>query len=250
VQAQSRVEYCSGRPEASPYAPPVVAPRIPEELATARLVLRRWRPNDLDALAEVFALPEVWEFPFGRGLTREETAHYLSQFLESWARDGYGMYALELLGTDRLIGFTGIRLATWFSEIDGNIEIGWRLHPECWRKGYATEAAMASLRVGFSELGPERIVAVVEPANSASLRLAERLGMRVVRRVVEPRLQKTLEVCVVERARYGALVDPPSGASGSGEDGAVVEGDDIVAELGEIRVVRRDDDGHPTPRRA
>ena len=172
----------------------MVTPRIPEELATARLVLRRWRPSDLDALAEVFALPEVWEFPFGRGLTREETAHYLSQFLESWARDGYGMYALELLGTDRLIGFTGIRLATWFSEIDGDIEIGWRLHPECWRKGYATEAAMASLRVGFSELGPERIVAVVEPANTASLRLAERLGMRVVRRVVEPRLQKTLEV--------------------------------------------------------
>jgi hypothetical protein len=51
----------------------VADPRIPEELLTARLLLRRWRPSDLDALAEVFAQREVWEFPFGRGVTRDET---------------------------------------------------------------------------------------------------------------------------------------------------------------------------------
>jgi RimJ/RimL family protein N-acetyltransferase len=192
----------------------VVALRIPDELVTDRLLLRRWRQDDLDALAEVFALPEVWEFPFGRGLTREETATWLNRFLEEWERDGYGMYALELRGTDRLIGLAGLRLATWFSEIRGEVEIGWRLRPDCWGHGYATEAAMVSLRVGFAELGAERIVAVVEPANAASLRLAGRLGMHSVRAVVEPGLKKTLEIFVVEPGPFEALTDSAPGAAG------------------------------------
>lgn len=215
MQAQSRAEYCSGGPEVSPYAPPVVAPRIPGKLVTDRLLLRRWMPGDLEALSELFALPEVWEFPFGRGLTRSETAEWLDRFLGGWERDGYDMYALELRETGGLIGFTGLRLATWFTEIAGEVEIGWRLHPGCWGKGYATEAAAASLQVGFAELGAERVVAVVEPANGPSLRLAERLGMHVVREAVEPRLDKLLKIWMIERGQFREVTGSKLAAPGS-----------------------------------
>jgi RimJ/RimL family protein N-acetyltransferase len=207
----------------------VAETRLPELLVTDRLLLRRWRLADLDALAELFALPEVWEFPFGRGLTRSESEKWLGRVLEGWEDNGYDMYALELAGTDRLIGFTGLRLAKWFSEIDGEVEIGWRLHPDSWGNGYATEAALASLRVGFDELGAERIVAVVEPANAASLRLAERLGMRVVREALEPRLGKLLEVCVLERGRSGELAAGGPGSASSLGGAPVLPRDDVVA---------------------
>ena len=183
----------------------VADPRIPEELFTSRLVLRRWRPADLDALAEVFAQREVWEFPFGRGLTRDETELRLRCYLETWERDGFGKYAVELGGTGALIGYAGLEVVTWFHEIHGEVEIGWRLDPGHWGHGYATEAARASLEVGFDHLGIDRVVAVIEPANVASSRLAGRIGLQAVRQTVEPRFNKLLEVCVVERERFAEL---------------------------------------------
>ena len=179
----------------------VADPRIPEELFTARLRLRRWRLSDLDALAGIFAQPEVWKFPFARGLTREETEARLRRYLDSWDHDGFGKYAVEReAGT--LIGYVGLELVTWFAEIDGEVEIGWRLHPRDWGHGYATEAALTALQAGFDHLGCERIVAVVEPANAASLRLAERIGMVVVRETFEPRHGRVLRVFQVEREHF------------------------------------------------
>jgi len=193
----------------------VADPRIPEELFTARLLLRRWRSSDLDALAEIFARREVWEFPFGRGLTREETEHRLSRYLEAWEHDGFGKYAVEMRGTGSLIGYVGLELVTWFHEIEGEVEIGWRLDPRYWGDGYATEAALASLKVGFDRLGLDRIVAVVEPANLASLRLAEKIGLRVVRETLEPKFGRLLEVFVVERE----IFEEATGSQTAVEDG-------------------------------
>jgi len=200
----------------------VADPRIPEELFTARLLLRRWRSSDLDALAEIFARREVWEFPFGRGLTREETEHRLNRYLEAWEHDGFGKYAVEMRGTGSLIGYVGLELVTWFHEIEGEVEIGWRVDPGYWGDGYATEASLASLQVGFDHLRLDRIVAVVEPANVASSRLAEQIGLRAVRETVEPRFDKVLEVRVVEREGFEELIrwrtavaDDPCSARGS-----------------------------------
>src|ERR1035441_5924165 len=181
-------------------------PRIPEELFTARLLLRRWRSSDLDALAEIFARREVWEFPFGRGLTREETEYRLNRYLEAWEHDGFGKYAVEIRGTGSLIGYVGLELVTWFHEIEGEVEIGWRVDPGYWGDGYATEASLASLQVGFDHVG----------------RLDERIGVRAVSETVEPRFDKVLEVRVVEREGFEELIrsrtavaDDPCSARGS-----------------------------------
>ena len=193
----------------------VADPRIPEELFTARLLLRRWRLSDLEALAGIFAKREVWEFPFARGLTREETEARLSRYLEVWEHDGFGKYAVKMRETGALIGCVGLELVTWFHELEGEVEIGWRFHPSYWGHGYATEAALAALRAGFDDLGLERIVAVVEPANAASLRLAERIGLRVVRETFEPHHEKVLRVFEVERgsSRDRPVRKPPARAS-------------------------------------
>jgi len=192
----------------------VADPRIPEELFTSRLVLRRWRPADLDALAGVFAQRAVWEFPFDRGLTRDETELRLRRYLETWERDGFGKYAVELASTGALIGYAGLEVVTWFHEIDGEIEIGWRLDPGHWGHGYATEVALASLEVGFDHLGIDRVVAVIEPANVASSRLAGRIGLQAVRETVEPKFSKLLEVCVVEREHFAELLGSHVAAAG------------------------------------
>ncbi|MGO9965194.1 MAG: GNAT family N-acetyltransferase [Acidimicrobiales bacterium] len=189
-------------------------PRIPEELSTSRLVLRRWRLSDLDALAEVFARREVWEFPFGRGLTRDETELRLRGYLETWDRDGFGKYAVELAGTGALIGYSGLEVVTWFDEIEGEVEIGWRLDPGHWGRGYAAEAGLASLQLGFDRLGIDRVVAVIEPANVASSRLARRIGLRAVRETVEPKFNKLLDVWVVERDGFAELLGSHAAAAG------------------------------------
>ena len=110
------------------------------------------------------------------------------------------------------MGYVGLEVVRWFQEIDGEVEISWRIDPRFWGQGYATEAALASLEGGFEHLGLDRVLAVIEPANVASLRLAERIGLRAVRETVEPRFNKRLEVCVLERERLAELLGSKSSA--------------------------------------
>ena len=119
---------------------------MPEELVTDRLLLRRWRPDDLEALADLFADRRVWEFPYGRGLTRAESEAALNRYLHRWEHDGLGLYALELQDDGPLIGYAGLQLATWFHEIREEVEVGWRLHPRFWGNGYATRGSAGQPR--------------------------------------------------------------------------------------------------------
>jgi len=185
--------------------PRVTEPRIPEELFTDRLQLRAWRSDDLDELAEVFAQPEVWEYPFGRGFERDETERFLNRQIEDWEGHGFGRYAVVGRETGELAGYAGLQYGWWFHEIADEVEVGWRFGRQFWGKGFATEAARATLRVGFDELGVEQIVAVIEPANVSSRHVAERLGLEVVRETTEPTFDKQLLVAVIDRARFDAV---------------------------------------------
>ena len=59
-------------------------------------MLRAWTDADLDPLAKIFAMKAVWQFPFDRGLTREETAAFLERQQESWRTHWFGLWATEL----------------------------------------------------------------------------------------------------------------------------------------------------------
>jgi RimJ/RimL family protein N-acetyltransferase len=134
--------------------------------------------SDLDELARVFAKSEVWQFPFGRGLTRNETERFLESQIELWATSGFGLWLATDRKTDRAIGFVGLTVPRFMPEILPAVEIGWRLDPEFWGRGYATEGAAAALDQAFGTLGLDTVCSLPQTANPRSMRVAERLGMK------------------------------------------------------------------------
>jgi RimJ/RimL family protein N-acetyltransferase len=167
---------------------------LPEHLQTERLTLRAWTEADLDPLAEVFSAEAVWQFPLGRGLTREETAAFLQRQRESWRTRGFGLWAAELRGTAELIGFIGLSVPLFLPEVLPAVEVGWRIHPRHWEQGLATEGGRVSIVHGFASLGLDRIVSIAEPANEASIRVMRKLGMTEAHRTTHPDLGIPLSV--------------------------------------------------------
>jgi RimJ/RimL family protein N-acetyltransferase len=118
----------------------------------------------------------VMEF-FPKTLTREESDATADWIESGFAAHGFGFYAMELRETGEFIGFTGLAVPAFDAPFMPRVEIGWRLSVEHWGRGLATEAARASLRYGFEELGLTEIVAFTVPANGRSRRVMEKIGM-------------------------------------------------------------------------
>jgi RimJ/RimL family protein N-acetyltransferase len=177
---------------------------------TERLVLRPWRSDDLDALADVFTEPAVWQYPFGRGLSRDESESFLERQLQHWEAHGFGLWAAELRSERRLIGFVGLAVPSWLPEILPAVEVGWRLHPDSWGRGLATEGGDASLCYGFEGLGLDRIVSIFEPENVASGRVMEKLGMSDFLTTTHPTSGTRLRVKEITKAAWQRNRDRPS----------------------------------------
>jgi len=152
-------------------------------VVTERLDLRRFVASDLDDLAVVFAHPEVWQFPYGRAFTRAETKTFLDAQITEWDDHGFGCWAARERSSGALIGYVGISVPRFLPEILPAVEVGWRFAPSVWGKGYASEGARAALDESFTTLGLDRVCSVPQSDNPASVRVAERLGMRLARPV-------------------------------------------------------------------
>ncbi len=146
-------------------------------LSTPRLTLRPWRETDLDPFAAQNADPQVMEF-FERTLTRAETAAAIARYTRRLASDGFGMLAIERREDRAFIGVAGIQRILFEAPFAPAVEIGWRLTPAAWGQGFATEAARAALQHGFAQHGLSEIVAIAVPANTRSLAVMERIGMK------------------------------------------------------------------------
>ena len=164
--------------------PPISAPL--RDVTTDRLQLRRFRQGDLDEVAALFAKPEVWRFPYGRGFDRDETATFLKLQLAAWDSCGFGCWVAVARETDRIIGYVGLSVPTFLPEILPAVEVGWRFDPSSWGQGFASEGARAALAEAFTTLGLEEVCSVPQAENRASSRVCERIGMRLERRVVIP----------------------------------------------------------------
>lgn len=158
--------------------PPIAAPL--GDVMTDRLSLRRFVGDDLDELAAVFAHPEVWAFPYGRGFTRSETRVFLDGQINQWDDRGFGLWIARERTTGGVIGFVGFSVPTFLPAVLPAIELGWRLAPAFWGMGYATEGARAALDQAFTTMGLDRVVSIPQVGNPASSRVAERLGMKLV----------------------------------------------------------------------
>jgi RimJ/RimL family protein N-acetyltransferase len=164
--------------------PSVAAPL--GDVETERLELRRFRLDDNDGLAAVFARPEVWQYPFGRGFTREETQAFLASQMSHWSTAGFGLWLTVERRTRRVVGFVGLSVPTFLPEVLPTVEVGWRLDPGVWGRGYATEGAAAALDEAFTALGLSEVCSIPQAENAASVRVAERLGMRFSRSATIP----------------------------------------------------------------
>jgi RimJ/RimL family protein N-acetyltransferase len=148
-----------------------------------RLALRRFEATDLDELAEVFAHPEVWQFPYGRAFTRDETERFLDAQIEEWDERGFGCWIARLRETGAVIGYVGLSVPTFLPEVLPAVEVGWRFAPAHWGKGLAGEGARAALREGFTTLGLTTICSLPQTTNPPSFTLCERLGMTLQRTI-------------------------------------------------------------------
>jgi RimJ/RimL family protein N-acetyltransferase len=153
------------------------------QLQTARLLLRRWRPRDLEPFAAMNADAEVMEH-FPAPLSARQSAALVDRIERCFEERGYGLWAVELRavrahGPDgAFAGFVGLdpvedeRLA--FAPA---VELGWRLAQPFWGRGIATEAASAAIAFAFDELALAELVSYTAAINVRSRRVMERLGM-------------------------------------------------------------------------
>ena len=140
-------------------------------LETERLSLRAFRQADLDAWAAISADPEVMRY-LGGPVSRADCWRALAVTLGHWFLKGFGMWAVERKSDGALIGRIGLLQPEGWT----GLEVGWVLGRPYWGQGYASEAAAASLRYGFLTQAVDRIVSNIDPANTASQAVAQRLG--------------------------------------------------------------------------
>jgi RimJ/RimL family protein N-acetyltransferase len=147
-------------------------------IETDRLRLRRYRPDDVEELAAMFADPEHMRF-YPTTFTREQTQGWVADQLERYGRDGFALLIAEDLATGSVVGTCGpaIRLVQGASEV----EIGWHVRPGWKGRGIATEAAAAVRDWVFENLQVDHVISLVRPENLPSARVAEKIGMRVDR---------------------------------------------------------------------
>lgn len=150
-------------------------------IETERLLLRPFTPADAEALHAVWGDPAAQRFggDWPRPETVADTRSYLEPILAGQAERGYASWAVVERESGRLIGDCGLFPA---DDVGPDVELAYGLAPDVWGRGYATEAAAACVRAGFEQLGLERIVADVDPANEASVRVLEKVGMRSIGR--------------------------------------------------------------------
>lgn len=176
-------------------------------LTTPRLTLRRWREDDLRALAAFNADPEVMRW-IGAGTVRDEeqTRATIAAIERLWDESGYGIFAVEVRASGELAGLTGMAIPQFLPEIMPSVEIAWRLGRPFWGQGIATEAARAALGFALLECELERIVAVVQIGNDASEAVMRKLGMRLERATVDPTSGRPVRVYEITRQEHLATV--------------------------------------------
>ncbi len=153
-------------------------------IKTERLILREFGPLDAPALEAVFGDAEVMKF--GPGVQSTEwIAKWIDDCIQDYDRYECGPWAVLEKSSHDLIGYCGL---FHFADLGGQseVELGYRLVRLSWGNGYATEAAAAARDYAFEVLGLERLVSLIDPENTVSLKVAQKLGMHYEREILLP----------------------------------------------------------------
>jgi len=140
-------------------------------LETARLTLREWRADDFDSLAQFYADAAVMKF-LGGVMERTDAWRALAGAMGHWGMRGYGTWAVERKSDRALVGRVGlIHPEGWPA-----VEVGWTLGRPYWGQGYASEAAAAALDYAFLTQPVDRMISCIDPENTPSQAVAQRIG--------------------------------------------------------------------------
>lgn len=150
-------------------------------LVTGRLILRPLTAEDAEFILELVNDPSFIQNIGDRNVrTLDDAKRYITNGpLASYAKNGFGLYLVELKETGEPIGMCGLIRRSMLNDVD----IGYAYLPRYWSKGYAIEAALAMKQYARDVIRLKGLVAVVDPQNTASIRLLEKLGMTFERMV-------------------------------------------------------------------
>ena len=156
---------------------------------TARLTFREMTAGDLDEMAALLGDPEVmWVYP--QPYSRDKAREWIEWNVDGYRERGFGLWILSLSNTGEFVGECGLTPQTF--EGITEIEVGYHVRKDLWGRGLATEAVSASREFARDVAGLPRLVALIDPLNLASQRVATKAGLRYERDVVVP--TKTLRV--------------------------------------------------------
>lgn len=184
---------------------------MPEfRLETERLVLRDWREGDAARFFAGTNTPAVMRW-LGGVMDEAYQQALVDRVERCRAANGHCFWIVERKQDGEVLGFCGLKRADApGSTVQGEMEVGWRLREDAWGRGYAKEAATASLDAAFDRFGADEVVALTVEGNTGSWGLMKRLGMR--RRAdldypdtrFEPPLRDTI-VYSIDRVRWKRL---------------------------------------------
>ena len=148
---------------------------------TARIRLREFTSEDLDPLVAMVTDDEQMRY-YPRPKSRAEASEWMDRNRAFYRDHGFGFWFMESLKASEFLGYCGIRPMI----LDGvkETEVGWHIHKDYWNRGLATEAARACRDLAFTRFDLGRLVGLIDPGNAASIRVAERIGMRPERQAV------------------------------------------------------------------
>lgn len=146
---------------------------------TERLFVRQWVPDDWKRFRPLATDPRVLEYISTEPWSDERIRQFINNGMEAAQTRGWILWPVIHREDAVLIGFCGF--ADGFPP---DVEIGWRLLPDYWGRGLATEAAKAVMQYGFDTFGFARLISVAQTANRRSIRVMEKLGMVFEKRFI------------------------------------------------------------------
>ncbi len=149
-------------------------------LESARLRLRHFSLEDVSFLTELDSFPEVRKYVLlDRAPTEEEVHAYVGRIMSRATLDErYGYWIAEEIESGTVIGWFHLRPER---DLPGRQELGYRLHPTSWGKGFATEMGHALVTHALENYGIPEVVAIALNENKASISVMEKIGMRFER---------------------------------------------------------------------
>jgi RimJ/RimL family protein N-acetyltransferase len=146
------------------------------EIDTASLRLRAWEHDDIAHLARLWGDPQIMTMLERAPRDLQQSSDAYASIIAHWETHGFGYWAVIERETGNFVGTVGLEhMGDW--PLPDKVEVGYVLFPEFWGRGFATEAARASIAFGFEDTPLKRIISTTYPHNHRSRRVMEKCGM-------------------------------------------------------------------------